>query len=721
MCLSASIILASGTEQDYNLSVDVGILDSETITPNTTAMLVDAPLNPDFLEYRERNSRRVVFAEAEAEASGLIPSPVDFSRLNSLVFSAEPEIPSAYDLRAEGRITPAKDQGLSGACWAFASFASLESNLAPSELRDFSENNIKNLLSSQYSDGFDRLHSGGGNDLMAAAYLARWSGPVDESDDPFNDWSGVSSEGFPVQKHVQNIFLMPPRSNSLDNENIKLAVLKYGAVYTTIYSVGLKDSYYDSTHNSSYYPSGSIIDHAVSIVGWNDSYPAEYFSNNPGGDGAFIIKNSWGDDWGENGYCYVSYYDAVLGKKAENSVFLPEDSLNYDRIYQYDPLGWVSQTGYKDTETAWQANVFTAESAEILKAVSFYTVNSNTEYEVRVYLDPDSGPLNREGVYVLSQNGSFDFSGYHTVLLENGINLSSGQSFSVVVKLTTPGETAPLAVEKLEYYYSSQAEAGPLESYLSSDGALWDDLTTFSGHEESNFCIKAFTSTVPLPEAAFSANLTSGVRPLTVEFTDSSVHAESWAWDVDGDGNPDYNTQNLSHTYSYPGIYNVSLTVSSSCGSDTVTKYGYINVLNSLAIVQYPPTENLSTLEGKPTNFSLETDELCNFTWSIDGKPDLKETMSMASVYSNSTASPGTYDVSVAADSGYETVRYAWNWIVFDWNPWDEPGSEENETVTTTEVQEAIHCWLNNEIAPETGAEVMDERLEELFKAWLED
>ncbi|MDD4497443.1 MAG: lectin like domain-containing protein, partial [Methanosarcinaceae archaeon] len=551
MCLSTSLTLAEGTEQASNLSVDIGAVNSDPV-PNSTAIPVDAPLNPDFLEYRERISRNIVFAEADAGASGLIPSPVDFSRLNSLVFSTEPEIPSAYDLRAEGRVTPAKDQGGSGACWAFATLASLESGLTPSEIRDFSENNMKNLLSSQYSGGFDREHDDGGNDLMAAAYLTRWSGPVDEADDPYNDVSGASPGGLSVQKHVQNIFFMPLRSNSLDNENIKRAIMEYGVVYTTIHSYGLSGSYYDSTHNNSYYPYSRTPDHAVSIVGWNDSYPAEYFSKNPGGDGAFIVKNSWGDDWGENGYCYVSYYDAVLGKKAENSVFLAEDSRNYDRIYQYDPLGWTSKMGYGGTETAWQANVFTAESAETLRAVSFYTVNSNTEYLVRIYLNPDSGPLNREGDYVFSQNGSFTFSGYHTLSLENGVNLSSGQSFSVVVKLSTPGETTPLVVEKLLDGYSSQAEASSGESYISSDGISWEDLTTLYDpansidHRESNFCIKAFISKDLLPEAAFSANTTSGVRPLTVEFTDSSAHARTWAWDVDGDEKPDYDTQNLS-------------------------------------------------------------------------------------------------------------------------------------------------------------------------------
>jgi C1A family cysteine protease len=50
---------------------------------------------------------------------------------------------------------------------------------------------MKNLLSSAYSEGFDRSPNDGGNRLMATAYLTRWSGPVQESDDPYSTFSGL--------------------------------------------------------------------------------------------------------------------------------------------------------------------------------------------------------------------------------------------------------------------------------------------------------------------------------------------------------------------------------------------------------------------------------------------------------------------------------------------------------------------------------------------------
>src|SRR5664279_3270505 len=120
---------------------------------------------------------------------------------------------------------------------------------------------------------------------------------------------------------------------------------------------------------SYYYDGLASANHAIAIVGWDDSFDRNSFSKVPPGDGAFIIKNSWGTGWGDRGYFYISYYDSKIGK--DNAVFLAETTNNYKSIYQYDPLGWIESIGY-DNPTGWCANVFTSKSDETLKAVSFY-------------------------------------------------------------------------------------------------------------------------------------------------------------------------------------------------------------------------------------------------------------------------------------------------------------------------------------------------------------
>jgi C1A family cysteine protease len=101
-----------------------------------------------------------------ANADGLtplVPSPIDLSHLDGKKLFMEDLIkalPSYFDLREEGRLSPVKDQGECGACWSFSTLACLESLLLPFEALDFSENNLKN------THGFDPDHCQGGLPFM---------------------------------------------------------------------------------------------------------------------------------------------------------------------------------------------------------------------------------------------------------------------------------------------------------------------------------------------------------------------------------------------------------------------------------------------------------------------------------------------------------------------------------------------------------------------------
>jgi parallel beta-helix repeat protein len=87
------------------------------------------------------------------------------------------------------------------------------------------------------------------------------------------------------------------------------------------------------------------------------------------------------------------------------------------------------------------------------------------------------------------------------------------------------------------------------------------------------------TETPAVPEAAFSANVTSGVAPLAVKFTDESTNSPtSWAWDFNGDGGIDSILQNPEILFADPGTYPVNLTVTNAGGSDFELKTNYIAV-----------------------------------------------------------------------------------------------------------------------------------------------
>lgn len=420
-------------------------------------------------------------------------------------------IPTYYDLRKLGRVSPVKNQDFSSTCWAFAVMGSLESCLLPKEKWSFSENNLKNLCSNSYPFGFDRSYDGAGCWEMATAYFTRYTGPVTTAMDPYNDFSGTSPTDLKPVKHVQQTVIIPARNSSgkINNNQLKNAVIKYGAIYTLmyyndIYYNPLKDSYYNKDASAEY-------NHAVCIVGWNDSYSKNNFPGGAPGNGAFIVKNSWGTDWGDKGYFYVSYYDKLFANSDDNVVFMnAEPTSNYDNIYQYDPLGYVGRYGF-NSDVAWFSNIFTANGNENLKAASFYVLKPNASYNLYVYVDP-VGNNPTSGKLVTVKRGEIATAGYITIQLKNLIPLLKDHKFSVVVRLTTPNLEFPVTIEYPLEFYSSKAKALPGESYVSRNGKIWMDMTSLVSN--ANVCLKAFTMGKPA-DLLITKNLTTNGQYVT--------------------------------------------------------------------------------------------------------------------------------------------------------------------------------------------------------------
>ena len=378
-------------------------------------------------------------------------------------------LPKKFDLREWGWVTPVKDQGDMGACWVFGPVAALESALlkATGKTYDLSENNIQNSMLAYSRYGSSILFEGG-LPLSTLGYILSWMGVLPQEDDVYDKRGKISDILDSTNKiHIQDVGFIPiKRDENLlcynqTSESIKKAIIEHGAV--SLFYAGSGDT--NTYHNDVY--KGS---HMVAIVGWDDNYPKEKFDITPPGDGAWIIKNSWGKDWAENGYGYVSYYDTSLYAKDKDSIdytiyFIIENTENYTYNYQTDFTGIDNFTN----EYLFYSNEYKAIENADIAAVGTYFNDTGVDYELSIYVNNNLKHI---------QNGTSDFAGFKTIKLNTYIPVKENDTFKVVFKSNN-----------VPFQDRSRQHLLPEMSYVSSDGNTWIDYTT----QNRTICLKVYT------------------------------------------------------------------------------------------------------------------------------------------------------------------------------------------------------------------------------------
>lgn len=479
------------------------------------------------------------------------PEIVDLKNQKGLSRERIFDIPSKYrsdqvdtdgDGVADTSFVPStmRSQGAYGTCWAFSALASCEASLmrkgiATGEI-DLSESqlvyyfyNKSELLGDLQGNmigDYNRNISTtdyrqlGGNSYFTMWQLASWAGPSLEARHPYSKIGSADTDFYNTTAdiygndafHLQNCYVV----NSTDAEAMKQLIMQNGALGLSYYGTlasnaasakydSMKAGKFTGDEGSYYCYDQTGTNHAVQVIGWDDNYSAANFVTTPPGDGAWLMKNSWGNEsstLAQNGYFWISYHDTSLAAIA--FAYDCESADNYDKIYQYDGSGYpYSSMVYK------AANVFSASSREQLEAVSIGTDTPGAEYQLDIYTFPEGTVVNASnieaGTKALTQSGSFTYAGYQTISLDHPVQLTQGIKFAVVFRFPQGAEINKDCTGKngtwLKFFTS---ETAGQSFYQTMSGTMTDAAT-----KSATMRIKAFTNTVSVrPVESVSLNST---------------------------------------------------------------------------------------------------------------------------------------------------------------------------------------------------------------------
>lgn len=232
------------------------------------------------------------------------------------------DLPATVDWRTQNVLTPVKDQKQCGSCWAFSATGAIEAQwvLAGNPMVSLSEQNLVDCSSSYGNRGCN-----GGIMQSAYKYIVANNGIESEADYPYRA-SGPNACSYSASQKAATISSYKTLARG-DESALQEAVVNVGPISVAIMATSAFQFYksgvfYDAS-------CGSSLNHAVLAVGYGTS----------GGSDYWLIKNSWGTSWGQNGY-------GMMSRNRNNNCGIATDA-----SYPLVPGRTTSTTGYTSGAT----------------------------------------------------------------------------------------------------------------------------------------------------------------------------------------------------------------------------------------------------------------------------------------------------------------------------------------------------------------------------------